>query len=420
MKLRKLLLSLSLAGLCISQAPAQEFPDQMMAQRPAARHIGDGVRSIGDTNRMVSTSPDRRPDSFVPDASLASATIENSIIAPTACGTGPCDTDCDITCATSCCPSGALGWFSAETLLWFSEGHTGPVLTQLPAFGVVGTTQNVQLFGSEIGTGLLPGYRLSGGMFLNDAQTMAVGGRVFGLFGNSQTTTANGNGMTSLVPGVALPTFQTSTASTNLDMVTADLSLHFLIAESKDFRVDFLGGYTYSFLDSSLNLSTISIDPPGNIAPDGTLTHTDNIGTSHQFHGGHIGIESTVHQNRLSVTTLAKLSFGNMRQSVATSGQNVLVPTAGPPNVTSPGGLFATNGGFTNNVFSFIPELNFKFGYDYSDNVRLTAGYSFILWESVAMPGDQIVPSLPVSQATAIVDESFWMQGLDLGAVVSF
>lgn len=415
MKLRKVLLSLSLAGLCFSQAPAQELNDQITSSRPAARHIGDGVRSIGDTNRLVSTSPDRRPDEFVPNADLASANM--NLIAPTATNAAAISSPRVVSRSR---PKSSLGWFGAETLLWFGEGQTGPTLTQLPAFGMVGVTQNVQPFGDTVGTGLLPGYRISSGLFLNYDQTIAVGGRVFGLFGASESTTYTGDGTTSWVPGLALPTLQNSTAMIDTDMVSADFSLHFLIADGDNFRVDFLGGYTYSFIESGLGLTTVSIDPPGNIAPDGILTHTDSIVSKNQFHGGHVGIESTVHQNKLSVTTLAKLSFGNMNQSVTTSGQNVLVPDAGPPNVTTAGGLFASAGNLSDNVFSFIPELNVKLGYDYCENVRLTAGYTFLLWESVAMSGDQISTTLPVASATSIIDNSFWMQGLDLGAVISF
>ncbi len=63
-----------------------------------------------------------------------------------------------------------------------------------------GAPDVVNEVGGEDGipTGLITGYSLSGGMYLDKCQKIGVGGRVFGIFQNVQSRTLTSDGSTSL------------------------------------------------------------------------------------------------------------------------------------------------------------------------------------------------------------------------------
>ena len=78
--------------------------------------------------------------------------------------------------------------------------------------------------------------------------------------------------------------------------------------------------------------------------------------------------------------------------------------------MTFRGGLLAAGpniGQFTSNHFSVVPELSLNVGYFVTPNIRLYAGYNFLLWTNVIRPGDQIdhtvdltfVPNSPTGAA---------------------
>ncbi len=133
MKISKLLLVMALAGSSLNQASAQTTP--------AARHIGDGVRSVGDTNRYVEMPEDTRPVAFKPKASLVSDSemLDMEMIAPTAsggcgCGSGSCGGDCgDSALISGCGNKSTTYWLNTESLLWFGQRrHVPPVITSAP------------------------------------------------------------------------------------------------------------------------------------------------------------------------------------------------------------------------------------------------------------------------------------------------
>ena len=49
-------------------------------------------------------------------------------------------------------------------------------------------------------------------------------------------------------------------------------------------------------------------------------------------------------------------------------------------------------GSYSRSVFGVIPEAGLTLGVQPINHVRLTAGYSFLYWNAVARPGDQIDP----------------------------
>ncbi len=461
MKIKNVLLSLSLAGMCFSQAPAQDVPHSTPSA--AARHIGDGVRSIGDSNRYVATSPDERPEQFRPSGEYAkpahySSSLDMSIVAPTACQSASCDTSCMSGCDTnfgSCSTSASTTWFSAESLLWFSQSHRAPALVTtsaagvLPVAGANGVTTGFG-GGDGIDTGLLPGYRVSGGKYLGDCQKFGIGGRGYGIFSDSEEYAAASDGTTNL----GIPFFNANaavltedaflvassvgpniistgnvTARADLDMLGADGSLHILLGRSKGHRVDMLAGYTYNRLKSSIGVVSESTNVfTGDAIIDGTVfTTNDLFETENVFNGAHLGVLSTIVRSKINLTTLAKVSFGNMRQTGDIRGFTITDPPAAAATTVA-GGVFtqpSNMGPFARDVFAFIPELGIKLGYSVRENMQLTVGYTCMFWSSVGVAADQIDRTIDLTQAVnrpthTFVDRSFWMQGVDLGLRFDF
>lgn len=446
MKMKNLLLSLSMAGMCLSQAPVMGAPQQATQPTAASRHVGDGVRSIGDSNRYVAPTPDIRPEEFKPKETKArtvshTSQLDMTMLAPTACSPS----------LSSCSPT-TNRWFSAESLLWFSEQQQSPALVTTsgmaidPIAGANGVT--TQFGGPEgIDRGLLPGFRVSGGMYFGSDQKVGLGGRAYGIFSNESTFTDASNGDQS----IGIPFYNTQlrqddaylvafhngaqtvsegsvSARSDLDMFGTDGSLHLLLGRSDNHRSDLLLGYTYNRLRNSIGVASTSTNRfTGDLIPDGTIFETNDLfETDNVFHGAHIGVLSSVTSSRVSLSTLAKVSFGNMRQTGATRG--FTNETFGGTTDTFSGGILTQQsniGEFGQDAFAFIPEMGVKLGYAFRENVQLTVGYTFMFWSSVGLAGDQIDSRIDLTQASGgligthpaamFQDSTFWMQGIDLG-----
>ncbi|QDV24443.1 BBP7 family outer membrane beta-barrel protein [Aureliella helgolandensis] len=448
MKIRNLVLSLTLAGLGLNQAAAQgTYP----SAPPAGRHVGDGVRSVGDSSSYAASTPDVRPTEFrttTPTGGYIDneTIVDMKMLAPTAShGTGANHY------TQSASNSSSLGWFSTEALLWFGEKNRSPAMLTTAGTGVqaiAGANGVNTLFGGNDGSdrGLQPGYRVSWGMYLDDCEKVAVAGRVYGLFTTSSSEAANSDATTS----IGLPVYNSATnnndafqvaffdggvngritgnasVESELQMFGSDSSLHLLLGRANDHRADLLVGYTYNRLKDSLGVGYTSTNNfTGDAIPDGTIFQgSDLFESTNEFHGGHIGVLSSVTRSKLSLSTLAKISFGNMHQTRRSSGSrteefnSVVTPTAD--------GFYSPSSyGSSRDEFAFIPELGIKLGYAVRDNLDFTVGYTFMFWSSVAMAGDQVGGAFDPASVTAggvitrppasDVSDSFWMQGIDLG-----
>ena len=473
MKMKKILLALALASTCLQQSNAQDNYQPLVnsvlsgpTASTAARHVGDGLES--DREAEVSNPADLRPQSFRSGGRYVTSDSTTpppqhtdystySELAPTA-----------TSCGAACAPAtgvmqtmSSLGWFEAESLLWFGQRRQSPPLVVsspqgvIPIIGVPDVTS--QLGGGDgISSGLLPGYRLSAGMYLDECEKIGIGGRVYGIFSSREEFSSTSTG----TPSLAIPFYNTATnvndsnviafrqgggtlvadgtvvANSDLDMIGAEGSARFLMARSSDYRVDFLGGYTYNRLQDSIAINATSTDRfTGNLIADGTVFRTlDLFDADNTFHGGHLGLQTTIHRNRMSLASLLKVSFGNMHESIDITGFSV--ETTPGPNSTStayPGGVLTQQSNITSferNQFAFIPELGAKLGYQVNCNLYLTCGYTFMYWSNVALAGRQIDSTVDFSQALGgaagnrpafnFQDSSFWMQGVDLGLTYSF
>lgn len=460
MKIRKLFLSLLLSGVSLGTAAAQSpvkdpaAAATASASRNASRHIGDAVPAVavsgGQNNyQFVQYEPemqDLAPSAMSYDAGSFGSGCGCGSSCGSSCGAGSCGCDCG---------GGGNTWFGAETLLWWGQKRdVPPLLTTagagvLPVAGNAGVTTVVGGPDAGLDSGIMPGYRLSAGTYFGCEKRVGISGRVFGLYRSSDTTSRTDDGSTQ---SIGLPFFNTllgapdaylvaynngapiatGTASitSKLDLIAAEPSLRFLVSGSRDHQIDLLGGYTFLRMKDSLGINSTSIDTDtGNIIANGTVfTTSDLIAAENTFHGGHVGLSSTVTRKRVSLTTLMKVAMGNMHQAGFINGStSVQGPNAVAPTVTT-GGIYSQQsniGTVDRNTFAFIPEMGVKGGLRIRDNLSLTCGYTFLYISKAALAGNQIDPNIDLSQAQGGAaaaqpafnyrDGSMWFQGVDVG-----
>jgi hypothetical protein len=152
------------------------------------------------------------------------------------------------------------------------------------------------------------------------------------------------------------------------------------------------------------------------------LTTHDDFSADNRFHGAHLGVLSSVVRNRVNLSTLAKISFGNMRSRIGISGSNTV------NGVADQGGIFAQASNISTTYsdrFAFLPEVGFKLGYCVRPNVQLTVGYTLLVWSDVVLAGEQMdstinLTGLGTRPSPLNKHSGFWMQSIDLGLNLVF
>lgn len=100
-------------------------------------------------------------------------------------------------------------------------------------------------------------------------------------------------------------------------------------------------------------------------------------------------------------------------------------------STTTTGGLYSqpTNlGSHRRGEFAVVPEIGVKLGYQLTDHVALTFGYSFVDLSNVLRPGDQIDRSInfvpPATGTThpafAFHGSDYWAQGINFGVAFRY
>lgn len=123
-----------------------------------------------------------------------------------------------------------------------------------------------------------------------------------------------------------------------------------------------------------------------------SLSDTDQFGAVNQFYGIQLGGRLRWEHERFYVDIFSKTGLGVSDQQVRISGTTSLT-TPGGGVQSAPGGILAlpTNSGEHNrHVFSVVPEVGVSFGVDVHRNLRVKAGYSFLLWTNVIRPGSHV------------------------------
>lgn len=327
-------------------------------------------------------------------------------------------------------------WFTAELLLWFPQQRTFPPLGvgnapgALPLLTAPGAVAQADSAGGD----LVAGFRGDIGRYFGDG-TFGVGGRVWvlGEDGDSGHFASDGNqsfgipffntylGQEDAVPVDFAPVGATGAAGfkSELDIVAAELYGRALIGQSRNHRLELIGGYSHFNIEDSLSMWGTGL------VGSTPWQFNDRFETRNEFHGGQIGAEISLNRGRWTASSLTKVHLGNMDQRLNVNGTSVNLGAESD-------GLFARGGvlqGADRSEFAFAPEMNLKIGYQFRQHVNLHVGYSFIYWNNVLLAGDQVDRDLYVDRASAAPapgdyftprDSGLFVQGIDLGATITF
>jgi len=462
-----------------------------MAENPVVPARSSSVpRPAKPAGRMVSQSlvvpPEMGEEVVYEDASesvvLGESYDPNEGLAEIGGGCASCDGDGCESCGTGCgnplgfdlCNPGGFdgrqlcialpshGWVSVEYLMWYQSGMETPALvntSNVADEGVLNRATTTTLYGgdNDILSDRMSGTRVRFGWWFANNPNLGIEGEYLG-FG---TKTENFNsGLSTGAPLLARPFYNAETglndsqfvafpdgpravggrvtteATTKLDGAAVRFRRIMCCSSGCNFspiacgpvpsqsRIDATLGWRFYQLKESLGI-TENLNP----TTGGNFLLNDNFRTRNQFNGAELGFQWTGRRGYWSLDALMRMGIGNVRQEVMINGSTLITPPGGAPQR---GGLLAqrTNiGTYTRNDFGIVPELGATLGYQVTQNLRLTAGYSFIYWSNVVRPGDQIDTTVNPNlmppenpQETAFLNPRFafqptdyWIQGLSLG-----
>jgi hypothetical protein len=198
-------------------------------------------------------------------------------------------------------------------------------------------------------------------------------------------------------------------------------------------RVTALAGFRYLDLaDSTLLTNELLWTPDPNLFALGQ----DLFTARNRFYGGQVGARVALVFDALIVDATAKLAAGATSAAVNAEGGPRLLRSFRNEDGFIPGPLLvlpSNRGRRSRTVASVVGEVGVNARYQVTDWLRLTAGYAFLGWQSVAGPGGPASPTVnvtqlpgqgplqgPVGPAAAPHLAGFYAHGLCFGAEVVY
>ncbi len=354
------------------------------------------------------TAPVRRPAPTCAAPTCAAPTCAApTCAAPTCAAPGGCTArsrGCtDRGCGCSMCRNDRMSgraFGSLEYMFWWSDARQMPVLVTTSVAGTPQATAGVLpgagvLFGGDsIGGSNQAGGRITAGLWLNDCENLAVVGRLYSAEGEDQGRSFSStdfpilarpffnddplvNAQDALLVGFPGLNAGTIGIQATNDVFGVEGYLKTLIDCDACYRVDLLMGMQYNRIDDELNISS-------NIVAGGTtFALRDSFDAENDFYAGTIGVLGEYTQGAFTLTSMAKIATGSMRQSVTINGSNTITVGGGAPVTTSGGFLaqpVANIGTFTRDTIAVAPEAGLNLNIAMTESVDFTVGYSFIYW----------------------------------------
>jgi hypothetical protein len=164
----------------------------------------------------------------------------------------------------------------------------------------------------------------------------------------------------------------------------------------------------------------------------------DQFQTVNNFYGGQLGVEGGWRFNRWTINVRSKFALGAMQQTADVNGATHVVAADGSI-VDYEGGLLAlrTNiGCCSTSEFAFIPEIDLNVGWQWTRQIRLFAGHTFLWVSCISRAAEHIDPVInesvvpilsgngplvgPARPAFQLVETDFWAQGLNFDVELSY
>jgi hypothetical protein len=362
-------------------------------------------------------------------------------------GCGNCG-DCDVTYCLN--PFKNRLWVRTDALAMWSKSTNMPPLvttsssdvTNRDQAGVLGLGTTSTLFGGEnVDYGVIPGARFTLGLRCDPCEDSGFEFSYMFLADKTNDYNVSSNGtpilarpvydelhLTEASLPIAFPNVQSGSISVSLasEFSTMEALWRQALVLPSGRQVSFLAGYRYAYFAESLSIYSNSLYTAqvGDIAPNTRQEVTDRFSALNSFQGGELGFSTKKQYCRWSVEMLGKFALGNTRSNINISGRQILT-TSSSSDVSANGLLarWSNNGSYVENNFTVIPELGITLGYDLTERMKVTCGYSFLYWSRVARPADQIDMNInPDSTNTNLrspqfryVPGDYWVQGLTLG-----
>jgi hypothetical protein len=160
-------------------------------------------------------------------------------------------------------------------------------------------------------------------------------------------------------------------------------------------RIDALAGYRYLYLADGLLVRQEFFPLTG--AGAGTRTvRLDDFRTSNRFNGGSFGAAAFFERGAFSAELTARADPGETTRVARITGLTATFAPGFLPFVT-PGGFLtqlSNVGTHGPDRFTVVPEVDLRLGWRPTHWLRLTAGYSLLVFTDVLRPGEQIDPRL--------------------------
>ena len=374
-------------------------------------------------------------------------------------------------------------WFGADYLLWQPKSFQTDypfVTTSAPAdLGVLGRPSTFGLCTDKnIGFGSAAGFRVWGGMALDDAGMAGIELGGFLLETRSKSSTFEGNSVG--FPLLAIPFFDNSTGAAgsyiisfpgiNTGSATVEAETRSWGAEANAVYnafggqgggggLQFLCGARYFELEERFSLNTTSTTfgvPPasagGIFFPGGggmfagtdfgafapfTVTTSDGIRTFNEFYGAQVGFRGDACYGKWTLGFVGKAAAGINRQRVELTGESTLI--GGGVASTQPGGILNGQADLCRvrkDRFAILPEGNVNLGYNLTSRCRINVGYNFLYINRVVRPlAITTPPNLDLTQVPTsptfgnasssgrrdvLNDTDFYLHGFNFGFQLSF
>ncbi len=379
--------------------------------------------------------------------------------------------DCDSLrpCITLCWPQD--GWFSAEYLMWWQDGIDLPPLASTGRLsGRTPLPNGTVLYGDdEVLTDNFDGMRFDFGFWFDNCHTWGIGAGAFGLdrrtdsfSGGAQNNplvrpiitvldnpAPNLDELTEAVALINAPALGHS-GTLNIDVDSQlsgwDIYLRHLRCAEQGCtcsgpcgcptrwcsRSEHRFGFRQVELDEGIEIDS-NVLIAGALSPGNDLSFAldESFRTRNQFNGIDFGWWHTRNIDYWNFDIGLRIGVGNTRQRVRIAGNTLITTNSG--SSLEDGGLLALNsniGTYDRDEFSVLPEFNMKLGYQLTDQLRATFGYTFLYWSNVVRPGDQIeriidqaqvpngnttTPTDRVFPRFAFDNTDYWAQGLSFG-----